>query len=132
MVNASTSKSGSPLFEALALKLKICKHKNMLAIIRTGSKQYKVQVGSKIKVEKIEAKEGDKISFNEVLLVGTDSDVQVGQPLVKGAKVEATVLSQGKADKVTLIKHKSKKRYLKKQGHRQLFTQVEITDIAVK
>lgn len=102
----------------------------MLAIIRTGGKQYKVQEGDKIKIEKIEGEEGKKVTFSDVLLVGDDKDVKVGTPKVKGAKVEGKVLSQKKDKKVTGIKHKAKKRYKVKFGHRQQVTEVEITKIA--
>ena len=102
----------------------------MLAIIKTGGKQYKIQEGDKIKVEKLAGEEGSVISFDEVLLVGDEKDVKVGTPIVAGAKVEAKIIKQGKAAKVTGVKHKAKKRYKMKFGHRQPFTEVEITKIA--
>lgn len=102
----------------------------MLAIIKTGGKQYKVKVGDKIKVEKLEGKEGSKITFNEVLFLGDEKSVKVGTPAVKGAKVEGKILKTGKQKKVTGIKHKAKKRYMVKFGHRQIMTEVEITKIA--
>lgn len=102
----------------------------MLAIIKTGGKQYKVQEGDKIKVEKLEGEVGAKITFAEVLFVGDEKAVKVGTPLVAGAKVEATISEQGRHKKVWGIKHKPKKRYKVKFGHRQLFTEVEITKIA--
>ncbi len=101
----------------------------MFAVIKTGGKQYKVETGKKIKVEKLELAEGAKMSFDEVLLVADDKKVAIGQPLVASAKVEATVLSHGKAKKVQLIKYKAKKRYSVKKGHRQLFTELEITKV---
>ncbi len=101
----------------------------MLAIIRTGGKQYKVAEGDTLKVEKLSGETGDKVVFNEVLFVGDEENVSVGAPLVKTAKVEAKILAQGKADKVWGIKHKPKKRYKVKYGHRQLFTEVEIVKI---
>lgn len=101
----------------------------MLAIIKTGGKQYKIEPGKKIKVEKLEVAEGAKISLDEVLLVADDKKTSIGQPLVAGAKVEATVLSHGKAKKVQLIKYKAKKRYSIKKGHRQSFTELEIGKI---
>jgi len=102
----------------------------MLAIIKTGGKQYKVAVGDKIKIEKIEGEDGTKITFDEVLLVGDEKDVKVGTPLVVGAKVEGTLGEQGRHKKVWGIKHKAKKRYKVKFGHKQMFTLVEITSIA--
>lgn len=102
----------------------------MLAIIKTGGKQYKVQTGDKIKVEKIVGEEGDKIFFDEVLLVGDEKDVKVGAPTVKGVKVEATIIKTSKQKKVVGIKYKAKKRYRVKFGHRQTMTEVEITKIA--
>ncbi|HDH07548.1 MAG TPA: 50S ribosomal protein L21 [Candidatus Moranbacteria bacterium] len=101
----------------------------MLAIIKTGGKQYKVKKGDKIKIEKIEGKEGKKISFSNVLFLGDDKSVKVGNPKVKTAKVEAKIIKQGKGDKVWGVKHKAKKRYKIKFGHRQFFTEVEITKI---
>ena len=81
----------------------------MLAIIKTGGKQYKVAEGDKIKVEKIEGEAGAKITFDEVLFVGDEKDVKIGEPLVKGAKVEAEIVRQGRYKKVWGIKHKPKK-----------------------
>lgn len=101
----------------------------MLAIIKTGGKQYKVKVGDKIKIEKIEGEEGGKTGFSEVLFLGDEKKVQVGNPLVKGAKVEGKILKQAKDKKVWGIKHHAKKRYKVKFGHRQMFTEVEITKV---
>lgn len=104
----------------------------MLAIIKTGGKQYKVKPGDKIKVERILADEGQTVMFNEVLLGSDEKSVYLGQPLVEGAKVEAKVVRQMRAPKVTTIKHHAKKRYKKKQGHQQLLTEVEISSISLK
>lgn len=102
----------------------------MLAIIKTGGKQYKVAPGQKIKIEKIEGREGDTITFKEVLLMAVDkNDIIVGHPLVEDAKVSGKILKQDRADKVTILKYKSKKRYSVKRGHRQPFSLVEITSI---
>ena len=101
----------------------------MLAIIKTGGKQYKVGVGDKIKVEKLEGEEGSVISFDEVLFVGDEKDAKVGTPNVAGAKVEAKIIKTEKGDKVTGVKFKAKKRYKVKFGHRQIQTEVEITAI---
>lgn len=102
----------------------------MLAVIKTGGKQYKVKIGDKIKVEKLEGKEGDKIIFNEVLFLGDEKNVQVGTPLIKSAKVEGKILRTFKDKKVTGIKFKAKKRYKVKFGHRQTLTEIEITKVA--
>lgn len=102
----------------------------MLAIIKTGGKQYKVKVGDKIKIEKLAGEEGSKVAFDEVLFVGDEKDVKIGNPVVKGAKVEAKILKTSKQKKVTGIKHKAKKRYLVKFGHRQIMTEVEIIKIS--
>lgn len=101
----------------------------MFAVIKTGGKQYKVAVGSKIKVEKLEVKENEKFVFSEVLMKGEDENVEIGAPFVEGASVEAKVLSHGKADKIHIWKYKAKKRYQRRVGHRQMFTEVEITGI---
>ena len=100
----------------------------MYAIIATGGKQYKVSEGDVIKVEKLDAEVGAKVTFDNVLLVGGDT-VKVGTPTVDGAKVEASVVSEGKGKKVIVYKYKRKTGYHKKNGHRQLFTQVKIDSI---
>ena len=102
----------------------------MLAIIKTGGKQYKVEVGDKIKIEKILGEEGTNFVFDEVLFVGDEKDVKIGNPTVKGAKVEGTILKTSKQKKVVGIKYKAKKRYKVKFGHRQTMTEVKITKIA--
>lgn len=102
----------------------------MLAVIKTGGKQYKVQVGDKVKVEKLEGEVGDKVEFAEVLLLGDDKEVKAGNPTIAGAKVEGKILRTEKGDKVVGVKFKAKKRYKVKFGHRQFFTEVEITKIA--
>jgi len=101
----------------------------MIAVIKTGGKQYKVSPGDKIKIEKIDKKEGAEVSFKDVLLVEKNKKLQIGEPMVKGAKVVGKVLRQDKADKVIVFKYKPKTRYRKKTGHRQPFTEVEITNI---
>jgi large subunit ribosomal protein L21 len=101
----------------------------MLAVIKTGGKQYLVKKGDKIKIEKVEGKEGEKINFAEVLFLGDEKSVKVGTPFVAGAKVEGNILKQGKDKKVTGVKHKAKKRYKVKFGHRQQVTEVEIVKI---
>ncbi len=101
----------------------------MIAIISTGGKQYKVSEGDKIKVEKLEAEVGDKITFSDVLFIGDEKEVKIGEPTLKGVKVESKVLEQGRHKKVWGIKHKAKKRYKMKFGHKQSYTEVEITKI---
>ena len=101
----------------------------MFAVIKTGGKQYKVAVGSKIKVEKLDAKENDKFVFSEVLMKGEDENVEIGAPFVEGASVEAKIIAHGKGDKIHIWKYKAKKRYQRRVGHRQPFTEVEITGI---
>jgi large subunit ribosomal protein L21 len=101
----------------------------MLAVIKTGGKQYLVEPGKKIKVEKLNAKEGEEVVFPEVLLLEKSRKVEIGNPLVKDAKVVGKVLKQGKGEKLIIFKYKPKKRFQRKMGHRQLFTEVEIKEI---
>jgi len=98
----------------------------MLAIIKTGGKQYKVSEGDKLKIEK---KEGEEIVFTDVLLLDNGKKTLIGTPLVEGAEVKARVLKQDRAPKVTIFKYKPKKRYKLKKGHRQPFTEIEIIEI---
>lgn len=100
----------------------------MLAVIKTGGKQYIVKPGDKIKVEKLDKKQGENFSFSEVLLIEKNRKVEIGAPNVK-SEVEAKILSHGKREKVVVFKYKSKKRYSRKIGHRQPYTEVEITGI---
>ena len=100
----------------------------MYAIIATGGKQYKAGAGEGIRVEKLGAEEGSQVTFDKVLLVGDDG-VTVGNPYVEGASVKATVTKNGKARKVIVYKYKRKTGYHKKNGHRQLFTEVKIDEI---
>lgn len=102
----------------------------MLAVIKTGGKQYKVKVGDKIKVEKLGGEEGKKVVFDEVLFSGDEKAIKIGEPAIKGAKVEGKILKTAKQKKVVGIKFKPKKRYKVKFGHRQTMTEVEITKIA--
>lgn len=101
----------------------------MLAIIRTGGKQYIVSPGQKIKIEKLDQKEGQEAIFDEVLLLEKGRQLEIGSPKVSGAKVIGKILQHGKGEKVIIFKYKAKKRYHKKTGHRQPFTEVEITKI---
>lgn len=101
----------------------------MLAIIRAGGKQYLVSPGQKIKIEKVAKKEGSEITFNQVLLLEKGKKIEIGTPLVKGAKVIGKIVRHDKAKKVIIFKYKAKKRYKIKKGHRQPFTEVEIIKI---
>jgi len=101
----------------------------MLAVIKTGGKQYIVSPGQKIKIEKISKKEGSEITFNEVLLLEKNKQVEIGTPTVKGAKVTGKVLKHGKGKKVIIFKYKAKKREKTKRGHRQPYTEIEIVKI---
>lgn len=101
----------------------------MYAVIRTGGKQYRVAQGDKLRVEKLPGNVGDKVTFDEVLLVGGDA-LKIGQPVVKGAKVEATITAQDRAKKIIVFKFRRRKNYRRKNGHRQPFTALEITGIA--
>ena len=101
----------------------------MLAVIKTGGKQYVVSPGQKLKIEKLEAEVGKEVIFDQVLLLEKSSKLEIGEPLVESAKVAGKVLTQGKADKVIAFKYKAKKRYHVKKGHRQRYTEVEITKL---
>lgn len=103
----------------------------MFAVIKTGGKQYLVSPGQKLKIEKIDAKEGDNFVFEEVLLAGDEKNLQIGTPFVADAKVEARVLKQSRDRKIIVFKYHNKTRYRKKQGHRQYFTEVEITSVKI-
>lgn len=113
----------------------------MLAVIKTGGKQYKVREGDKIRIEKLNSEVGKEVVFDEVFLVADEvtgdddtvksvKEIKIGKPKVRGAKVTGKVLAQGRNDKVIVFKYKPKKRYKKKQGHRQPYTEVEITKIS--
>ena len=101
----------------------------MFAIIETGGKQYKVNEGDIIFVEKLEASEGDTVTFDRVMALSTGDNFVVGAPTVEGAKVEASVVKNGKGKKIYVLKYKSKKNEKKKLGHRQPYTKVQITKI---
>lgn len=101
----------------------------MIAIIKTGGKQYGVEEGNQLRIEKILGEVGETVSFSEVLFVGDKNLTKTGTPFIPQASVSAKIVEQGRADKVWGIKHKPKKRYKVKFGHRQPFTKVEITKI---
>ncbi len=101
----------------------------MYAVVETGGKQYKVQVGQTIEVDKLPVPVGEKVSLDKVLLVATDKGVKVGNPTVEGAKVEATVTLQDAYRKILVFKYRAKKRYRRRSGHRQQFTRLHIDRI---
>ena len=101
----------------------------MYAVIQTGGKQYRVSEGSTLKVEKIDAEEGASVALDKVLMVANGDDLKVGAPYVEGGNVTATVKSHGKGKKVHIIKFKRRKHHMKRQGHRQQYTELEITGI---
>ena len=101
----------------------------MYAVIKTGGKQYRVQQGDVIFIEKIDSQADEAVTFDEVLLVGDGDQTRIGAPTVAGAKVEGKVLGQVKGKKIVVYKYKAKKNERKKQGHRQPYTKVEITAI---
>jgi large subunit ribosomal protein L21 len=103
----------------------------MYAVIETGGKQYKVQEGDVVFIEKLEAEDGAAITFDKVLAVSNEGTVTVGKPLVENAKVDAKVLGQGKDKKIIVFKYKAKKGYRNKTGHRQPYTKVQINKINI-
>ena len=104
----------------------------MYAIVRTGGRQYRAEVGETIDVEKLPFNEGDPVELEEVLLVASDNgDPMIGQPLVEGARVKATVVKQFRGPKIIIWKYKPKKRYRRRKGHRQYYTRLKIESIDV-
>ena len=103
----------------------------MFAIIQTGGKQYRVSPGDVLRVEHLPGERGDEVVLEQVLLVADGDAIQVGQPLVAGARVVSEILRQGKAKKIIVFKKKRRKKFRRRQGHRQLFTALEIKDIVV-
>ena len=101
----------------------------MYAVIKTGGKQYRVSPGDSIDVEKLPHQVGEQIELDQVLLVANDSEAQIGQPLVEGAKVKATVTRQARGRKVIIFKYRPSKRYRLKKGHRQHYTRLRIDEI---
>jgi large subunit ribosomal protein L21 len=102
----------------------------MYAVFKTGGKQYRAAQGDRLKIEKLDAAEGDSVEFSEVLLVGEGEGVNVGTPLVSGGKVEGKVVLQARSKKVDVIKFRRRQNYRRTHGHRQHFTLVEITGIS--
>ena len=103
----------------------------MYAVIKTGGKQYRVSSGEKVKVEQLAADVGSQITIDQVLMVADGDKITIGAPLVKGAKVQATVVDQGRADKINVFKMRRRKQSKKQQGHRQNYTEIQVDQIAV-
>ena len=101
----------------------------MYAVVETGGKQYRVQEGDVITVEKLGVADGEKVVFDKVLVAGEGADIKVGKPYIEGCTVEGTAVESGKGPKVIIFKYKAKKDYRKKQGHRQPYTMVKITGV---
>jgi large subunit ribosomal protein L21 len=102
----------------------------MYAVIESGGKQHRVQEGEILKLEKIELGAGEKVEFDKVMMLGEGDSVKVGQPLVEGAVVTGEVVSQGRHDKISIIKFRRRKHHMKRAGHRQWYTEVKITGIS--
>ena len=102
---------------------------NMYAVIKTGGKQYKVEEGDTLRVEKLDAEEGGELSLDEVLMVADGENISVGTPLVAGASVAANVQSHGRGAKIKVVKFKRRKHHRKQMGHRQSYTELKITGI---
>jgi large subunit ribosomal protein L21 len=101
----------------------------MYAILRTGGRQYEVRPGQVVKVEKIAGKVGENVTLDEVLLFSDGEKLQVGRPFVEGVAVKATIIGQGRSPKIVIFKHKRRKDYRKRQGHRQSYTAMRVEDI---
>ena len=104
----------------------------MYAVVKTGGKQYKVEEGQVLRLEKISGNVGSSVKFDQVLMVGDGADVQIGQPLLDGVSVQGHIVEQGKEKKIIVFKYKRRKRFRRKQGHRQEFTSVRIDSILAK
>ena len=102
----------------------------MYAVIATGGKQYRVTKDAVLRVEKLDAEPGSTVEFGEVLLVGEGANVQLGKPRLAGSKVVATVVRHGKGKKVSIVKFRRRKHYMRQKGHRQMFTEIKVTDIS--
>jgi len=101
----------------------------MYAVIKTGGKQYRVAEGQNLRIEKVTGEPGDKVVFDQILMLGGD-EPKVGRPIVDGAKVEATILAQDRAKKIIVFKFRRRKNYRRKQGHRQPYTELQINNIS--
>ena len=102
----------------------------MYAVFRTGGKQYRARQGERVRVEKLEVAVGDSVDFDEVLMVGEGADIKLGKPFVSGGKVSGKVTAQGRHDKIRIVKFLRRKHYQRRGGHKQHYTEVEITSIA--
>ena len=102
----------------------------MYAVIKTGGKQYRVTEGQTLKVEKLDVEEGAAVEFDQVLMIADGDQIQVGAPYIDGARVSATVKSQGRSPKVLIVKFRRRKHYRKTQGHRQSYTELKISGIS--
>ena len=103
----------------------------MYAVVNTGGKQYKVQAGDVLRVEKMPGDVGSPVTFDKVLMVADGEEINVGQPVLENTSVKGTIVEQGKAKKIIVFKYKRRKRFRRKQGHRQTFTAVKIDSIDV-
>jgi large subunit ribosomal protein L21 len=101
----------------------------MYAVVATGGKQYKIKEGETLRIEKVDGNVGEAFTFDQVLMVADGEKLAVGQPMVQGASVSAHIVEQGKSKKILVFKYKRRKRYRRKQGHRQPFTAVRIDNI---
>jgi large subunit ribosomal protein L21 len=101
----------------------------MYAVVVTGGKQYRVEPGSKVRVEKLSGEAGSSVTLDQVLMVGDGADIKVGTPTVDGASVSAEIVGQGRGKKVEIIKFRRRKHHMKRQGHRQSYTELKITGI---
>lgn len=102
----------------------------MYAVFQTGGKQYRASKGDVIRVEKLDAEEGATVGIDRVLMIADGDEVKVGAPFIEGGQVSAKVRSQGRGVKIRIIKHRRRKHYHKEQGHRQYYTELQITDIS--
>ncbi len=102
----------------------------MYAVIQTGGKQYRVKEGEYLKIETLPAETGEQVEFDKVLLIQSDAGVKVGRPFIEGGKVTATIRAHGRHKKVNIIKFRRRKHYMKRQGHRQNYTEIQITGIS--
>jgi large subunit ribosomal protein L21 len=101
----------------------------MYAIFRTGGKQFRAEPGKSLRVPSIDVEPGNSVTFEEVLLGAADNDVKIGLPLVQGATVTAEVVGHGRGEKIIIFKHKRRKNYRRKQGHRQGYTEIRVNDV---
>ncbi|CUA86694.1 MULTISPECIES: 50S ribosomal protein L21 [Idiomarinaceae] len=101
----------------------------MYAVFQSGGKQHRVTEGQIVRLEKLEAATGDVVEFDQVLMLSNGDDVKIGAPFVSGGSIKAEVINHGRADKVNIIKFRRRKHHMKRQGHRQWFTEVKITGI---